>query len=248
MVSKDFSYFQISRNCKYSKLCFPHFLINITSSVRQKHSKSWFPQDLSYFLISRIANILSYVLHTFCLTYPALSDKYFLSIGFHKTCDVFRFQGITNIPSYVFHTFLFDIPCSVRWKFSKYWFPQDLWCFQISRNFEYIKFSILFVWYNELCQTNILYALVSTRLVMFSDFKELQIYQVFHTFCLIYPVLSDEHFGSIGFHKTCDVFRFQGIANIPSYVFHTVCWIYPVLSDENFGSIGFHKTCDVFRF
>ena len=32
--------------------------------------------------------------------------------------------------------------------------------------------------------------------------------------------LSDEKFLRIGFHKTCHIFRFHGIANIPSYVFH----------------------------
>ena len=71
---------------------------------------------------------------------------------------------------------------------------------------------------------------------------------VFHTFCLIYPTLSDEKFLSIGFHKTCHFLRFQGIANISSFVFHTFCLIYPdsVLSDENFLSIGFHKTCHFF--
>ena len=42
-----------SRNWKCFKLCFPHFLYDIPSCVRQKLSKFWFPQDLSYFQISR---------------------------------------------------------------------------------------------------------------------------------------------------------------------------------------------------
>ena len=71
---------------------------------------------------------------------------------------------------------------------------------------------------------------------------------VFHTFCLIYPTLSNDNFLSIGFHMTCHFFRFQGIANIASYVFHIFCLVYPALSDKKFLSIGFHKTCHIFRF
>ena len=84
--------------------------------------------------------IPSYVFHTFCLIYPALSDEKFRSIGFHKTCHILGFQGIANNSSYVFHTFcLLDIPSSVRQKISKYWFQHDLSFFQISRNCKYFK-------------------------------------------------------------------------------------------------------------
>ena len=71
---------------------------------------------------------------------------------------------------------------------------------------------------------------------------------VFHTFCLIYPAMSDNYFLSIGFHKTCYFFRFQGIANISSYDFYPFCLIYPVMSDKKILSIGFHTTCNFFRF
>ena len=60
--------------------------------------------------------------------------------------------------------------------------------------------------------------------------------------------LSDKKCLSIGFHKTCHFFRFQGIANISSFVFQTCCLIYPTKSDKYFPSIGFHKTCHFFRF
>ena len=43
----------------------------------------------------------------------------------------------------------------------------------------------------------------------------------------------DKKIISIGFHMTCHFFRFQGNANISSFVFHTLCLIYPALSDEN---------------
>ena len=52
----------------------------------------------------------------------------------------------------------------------------------------------------------------------------------------------------IGFRKTCQFFRFQGISNISSHVFHTFCLIYPAPSDEKILSFGFHKTCHFFRF
>ena len=57
-----------------------------------------------------------------------------------------------------------------------------------------------------------------------------------------YGRLSDQNFLSIGFHESCHFFRFQEIANIPSYVFHTFCLIYPTLSDKKFLSIGFNMT------
>ena len=50
---QDLSFFQISRNCKYFKFCFPHFLFDIPSLCQTKISKYRFPQELSIFLISR---------------------------------------------------------------------------------------------------------------------------------------------------------------------------------------------------
>ena len=74
----------------------------------------------------------------------------------------------------------------------------------------------------------IFFVSVSTKLVIFSDFKELQLFQVlFPTLSVWYTHLSDEYFLSIGFCKTFHFFRFWGIANISSYVFHTFCLIYP---------------------
>ena len=69
-----------------------------------------FHKTYHFFRFQRVANIPSYVFHTFCLIYPALSDPNFLSIGFHKTCHFFRFQGIADISSYVFHTFCLIYP------------------------------------------------------------------------------------------------------------------------------------------
>ena len=63
-----------------------------------------------YFRFQGIANIPSYVFHTFCLIYEALSDERILSIGFHMTCHFIRFQEIANISCYVFHTFCFIYP------------------------------------------------------------------------------------------------------------------------------------------
>ena len=91
-------------------------------------------------------------------------------------------------------------------------------------------FSTLSVWYTQIYQTIFFQVLVSsTRLVIFSDFKELQIFQVlFSTLFVWYTQpLSDKYFLSIGFHKTCHFFWFQGIANISSFVFHTFCLIHP---------------------
>ena len=62
----------------------------------------------------------------------------------------------------------------------------------------------------EDCQTKYFLELVSKRLVIFSDLKELFLYitrNIFHTFCLIYPALSDVNFLGIGFHMTCHLFR-----------------------------------------
>ena len=70
------SFLQVSRKRKYFTLCFPHFLFDVPSSVRQ------------------IANISSYVFHTFCMIYPALSDENFLRIGFHKTCHLSDFKEL----------------------------------------------------------------------------------------------------------------------------------------------------------
>ena len=64
---------------------------------------------------------------------------------------------------------------------------------------------------------------------------------VFHTFCLVYPALSDEKILSIGFHMTFQILKFQGIANISSFVFHTFCLIYPALLDEKFLCMGVTK-------
>ena len=129
------------------------------------------------FRFQGIANISSYVFHTFCLIYPALSDKYFLSIGFHKTCHFFRYQGIANIPNYFFPPFLFDTPIFVRQKISKNWFPQDLSFFQISRNCKYFKFV-----FDSIC---LIYPSLSddfflgfATFVIFFVFKDLQIFQV----------------------------------------------------------------------
>ena len=47
---QDWSFFQISRNCKYSKSCFPHFLFDIHCQLCQTNIfKVFFPQDLSFF-------------------------------------------------------------------------------------------------------------------------------------------------------------------------------------------------------
>ena len=60
--------------------------------------------------------------------------------------------------------------------------------------------------------------------------------------------MSDKYFLSIGLHKSCHIFRFHGIAYIPSNVFHTFCFIYPALSGKYFVCIGLQKTCIIFRF
>ena len=82
-------------------------MFDMSISERRKISKYWFPQDLSFFQISRNCKYSKLCFPHFCLIYPALSDKYFLSIGFHMTCHLFRFQGI---PSYVFNTFCLIYP------------------------------------------------------------------------------------------------------------------------------------------
>ena len=105
----------------------------------KKYLSIGFHQTSHFFRFQGIANISSFVFHTFCLIYPASVRQKILSIGFHKTCHFFRFQGIANISSFVFHTFCLIYPDSVRRKFSKYWFPQDLSFFQISRNCKYFK-------------------------------------------------------------------------------------------------------------
>ena len=118
---QNLPFFQISRICKYSKLCFPHFLFDLPSSVRQKFL---FHKTCHFSRFQIIANIPSYVFYTFCLIYPALSNRNFLTIGFHITCHFVIFKGIAKIPKLCFPHFLFDIPSSVQQNFSKYWFPQ----------------------------------------------------------------------------------------------------------------------------
>ena len=104
---QNLPFFQISRICKYSKLCFPHFLFDLPSSVRQKFL---FHKTCHFSRFQIIANIPSHVFYTFCLMYPALSNRNFLTIGFHITCHFVIFKGIAKIPSYVFHTFCLIYP------------------------------------------------------------------------------------------------------------------------------------------
>ena len=58
---------------------------------------------------------------------------------------------------------------------------------------------------------------------------------VFHTFCLVFPALSDENFLSMGFHMTCHIFRLQGIANTQlrqtNFFFALVSTILVIFSD-----------------
>ena len=181
-----FSFFQISRSCKYFKLCFPHFLFDRPNPVRQK--KYCFPRDFFiFFRFQGIANVPSYVFHTFCLIYPSMSDKSFLSIVFHAACHFFRFQGIANIPSYVFHTFCLIYQALSDEKFLSIGFPATCHFFQISRNCKYSK----------LCFPHFLFDIPSSIRRKNSnnwfpqDCNFFQIY-VFHTFCLIYPALSED--------------------------------------------------------
>ena len=145
MVSTRLVIFQISRNCKYFKLCYPHFLFDIPSRVRRKFSK----------------NLVSTRLVIF-------SD--------FKELQIFQ-----------------------------------------------AMFFTIFVWYTQLF-------FIFTGLVIFSEFKEFQIFQVmFSTLFVWYTKLCQTKKISIGFHATCHFYRFQGISNISSYDFYTFCLIYQAL-------------------
>ena len=153
---QDLSSIQISRNCKHSKLCFPHFLFDISNSVRQFFSKYWFPHDFSYFQISRNWKFQVTMFSTLFVWYTQLCQKKILSIGFHMTYHIFRYQGIEN-SKFCFPHFLFDITRLCQAKFFEVLVSTRLVIFSDFKESQIflIMFYTLFVWYTEQCQTNI---------------------------------------------------------------------------------------------
>ena len=129
-------FFQILRNWKYSKLCFPIFFGLICPALSEEYFLSFgFHMTSHFFIFSGNGNILSNVFHTFCLIYPAMSDK---EIGVYLLVStrlvIFSDLRDWKYSKLGFPHFLFDIPSSFRRIFSdfvdwKYSFSTGLFIF-----------------------------------------------------------------------------------------------------------------------
>ena len=110
------------KTCK----CFPHFLLDIPSSVRRIFSKCWFPHNLSFFQISRNCKNSKLCFPHFLFDVPSSvrqikisTDFKGLKKKFDRTCNFFEKVNCQNFIHYTDPALRPGLKPQVKWHLSK---------------------------------------------------------------------------------------------------------------------------------